>query len=198
MDEWDEYYKKPSNNSDGNVWDRMTNTLNNNSNGAQNQQSAYRAMYQSQMNNQNKYYVNGDNMAPETYNACFVDTTATTNLNKWLKVFKVFCIVLFVILIIYGLISGYNTANTVEKVASPYYPDGKYVEKFDLAVFIGFIIGYGIGMFVYFLIYKLLYAAFSCLAQNTRSAGISAKLAAFNTRNQMMKDANKDNENKIQ
>ncbi len=174
MDEWEEYYKKPNNNE-----------------GSQNQQNAYVTSYQRQMGG---YVVNGDNMAPVTYNECFTETTATNTLKKWIKVFKICCIVLFVILLIFGVVSAYNSSYVTVKIESDYYLDA-HSTRFDLAYFIGYLLGFGIAMFLAFLSFKLTCAVLNCIAQITRNTGISAKLAALNTRNQMMKDASKEKEN---
>ena len=140
------------------------------------------------------YVVNGDNMSPGTYNECFTETISTNTLKKWIKVFNICCIVLFVILIIFGIISAYNSSCVLEEVESEYYLE-RYVRRFDLAYFIGYLLGYGIAMFLYFLLYKLTYSVLNCVAQITRNTAISAKLAAFNTKNQMIKDANKEQQN---
>ncbi len=172
MDDWEEYYKKPNKNFAG----------------TPNQQKVYSTYYFGYLND----YSNGNNMSPGTYDECFTETTATTNLKKWIKVFKICCVVIFVILIIFGIISAYNSSFVVERENS--WSSETY-RRFDLAFFVGYLLGYGIAMFVYFLLYKLTSAVLNSIAQITRNTGISAKLAAFNTRNQMMKDASKEKEN---
>ncbi len=170
------------------------NNSNGNFSGNSNQQNTFRPEYYGAGSD----YSKGDNMLPGSFNECFYETKATENLKKWIKVFNIFCIVLFVLLIIYGGISGYNTAQIVKKVNTSYYPYFKYVKSFDFEVFLEYILGYGIAMFAYFLVYKLIFAVLNCIAQITRNTGISTKLVAFNTRNQMIKDASKENEDKKQ
>ncbi len=172
MDEWEEYYKKPNNNFAG----------------TPSQQETYSTYYFGYLND----YSNGNNMSPGAYGECFTETTATTNLKKWTRIFKICFIVLFVILGIVFFVNAYANSHILVEGE---YSWSEPTEKFSMGYFIGQLLACGIIMFIMFLSYKLTLAVLNCIAQITRNTGISAKLAAFNTRNQMMKDASKEKEN---
>lgn len=171
MDEWEEFYNKTNGNYEENL----------------NQQDMYRPEHFGYASD----YSNGDNMLPRKFNECFMETNATVNLKKWLRIYKICAIVFFILFTLLYIIIAYNSSLVIEK---GYYTWEPYTKRFDIGIFIVHLILYGILSFVMFLSYKLTCAILNCIAQITRNTGISAKLAAFNTRDQMMKDANKEKE----
>ena len=165
-----------------NAWENYSNS---------NQQTMYRPEYFGAGSD----YYKGDNMLPDSFNECVYETKATENLRKWTKVFKICFIVLFIILGIVFFVNAYESSYILVEGENAW---SKPTEKFSIGYFIGQLIGYGIIMFAIFLSYILTFAVLNCVAQITRNTGISAKLAAFNTRNQMKKEASKENEDKMQ
>ena len=168
-----------------NGWGEYNRNSNDNSNMSAHRNAEYNLAYFGAGSS----YALGDNMAPNNYSGCFTETTATTKMRKWTKIFKICSIVVFSLLIVGAVVSSYNASFVFEK--GDYYAE----YRFSLGYFIGSLIGYGIIISAMFISYKVVCAVLDCLAQITRNTGISAKLAAFNTRNKMMKDASKE-ENK--
>lgn len=165
-----------------NAWENFSNP---------NQQTMYRPEYFGAGSD----YYKGDNMLPDSFNECFYETKATEDLKKWIKVFKISCIVLFVIWIILCFVASYNSSQMVVQEGTAWSDP---VTKFSMGLFVLYLFIYAVITFIMVLSYKLFCAVLNCIAQNTRNTGISAKLAAFNTRNQMMKDASKDKDNQAQ
>ena len=175
MDEWEEYYKKPGDNSQA---------FNN---------------YLQYAHNKDKHY-SRENIVPDTFGECFVETDAAFKLNKWNKIVKIAGIILFVLMILGGL--G-NAITDAYESHSHYQLDEfgnispLYVNSytFNIRKFIVALLSCLIAAVIELFVVMLASASLNCVAQITRDTAIRAKLAAFNTKKQMIKDYKKEKEN---